>query len=126
MLEEVVGAGHRFALPARLGDDTRRGTVEVRGREGVEIRDGALNARPQLFDGLLSIGLRGRLLAREPRCCNPRSVARGLNLFRERELVGRQADPEEHARIEGFGLSERVCGFEPAVELTELLLHLAE
>ena len=84
------------------------------------------HAGAQLVEGLLGVGVRGRLLAGEARGGELRGVAGGLHLPRERELIGREAEPEEEVGVERLGLREGFGGLEPLVELAEHLLHLAE
>src|SRR5206468_1901959 len=112
--------------PARLRDRAGRGAFEVLLGEGVEVRDHRFHAGAELLERLLVVGVRGRFLARETRGRELRRVTRDLDLPRERELIGREAEEEERVGLDRLLLGERSGLLEPLVELTELLLELTE
>ncbi len=68
----------------------------------------------------------GGLLAREPRGHELGRVAGGPHLAHERELVGGEAEVEQHVRVVWPCLGKGGGGVQPLVELAQGLLHLAE
>jgi len=65
VLEEVVGAKHGLAFPARLRHRSRRCAVEVLGRETVEVSHDRFHPRAELLERLLGVRLRRCFLAGE-------------------------------------------------------------
>ena len=97
---EIVTAAHRLALHPRVRAVAILGADELLALERRGVVEHGADARAQLRDRLLGVGMDRRLATRELGDRELHGVARRLDLATERVLIGREARNEQNVYVE--------------------------